>query len=78
MGIGEKIYGRGLIFKIYWQILLAYFRNQLLSVGLVDETPESPTHTGLDCIKTLEPNISCLALFKESRIKAKVTKPCEN
>jgi hypothetical protein len=24
---------------------------------------KSPTHTGLDCIKTLEPDISCLGPF---------------
>jgi hypothetical protein len=29
--------------------------------GLV---PKSPTHTGLDYIKTLEPNIPCLGSFK--------------
>jgi hypothetical protein len=29
-----------------------------------DLVPKSPTHTGMICVKTPEPNISCLAPFK--------------
>jgi len=30
----------------------------------LDQVLESPTHTGLICVKTTEPNMLCLAPFK--------------